>query len=214
MKKLLIFGITVLSLMGCSKNGATPDTLTNTFWTGFFTYDGVKHYPFNTPLKQVFGMEFLADGKFKFYEAAGISGGTWKLNSDNTILVNQDNKNRIEFRYDAANQKVTFLKMTGAPLPWQAFEIEYSPNETISTISDFRWYDSDGYPIIFRLNPTPRVEWSASIFATVAVKNNLIWGKSPSNYATMYMYRPSTDRIFQTYLFDSQEGQFRERKKI
>lgn len=43
MKKLLIFGIIILSVTGCKKAEITPtEQLTNSIWTGFFKYKPVR----------------------------------------------------------------------------------------------------------------------------------------------------------------------------
>ena len=209
MKKLLIAGIMLWSLVGCKKAEIEPDTLSNTFWTGFFIYDGVKQAGLYSPLKQAFGMEFLSGGEFRFYEAVGVSAGKWTLNQDKTITVNQDNKNVITFQYDAQSQGITFLKMQGSPAPWRALEIEqYTTKEAISNIENVTWNDGVAFPITVKLEPTPRVDgYQYSLPATF--KNNLIWvkkqlGASVSHF--LYMYRAKEDLLWGTAIFNDNTG--------
>ena len=145
MKKLLIFGIIILSVTGCKKAEIAPaEQLTNSIWTGFFKYKPVRENDNRQfVLSQCFAVSFLPNGVFKFYEALGESGGTWVLGKDNVITITQTNKNALKFDYNPANQLLTFKSLTGAPDEWTASNMEQSDVSKASKMENVKW----NYPI-------------------------------------------------------------------
>ncbi|WP_028523448.1 hypothetical protein [Runella limosa] len=168
MKKLLIFGIIILSVTGCKKAEIAPaEQLTNSIWTGFFKYKPVRENDNRQfVLSQCFAVSFLPNGVFKFYEALGESGGTWVLGEDNVITITQTNKNILKFNYNPANQALTFKSLTGAPDEWTASNMEQSDVSKASKMENVKWsYSYAGSYIIIKKD-----NFNDSYFETVTGK--------------------------------------------
>ncbi len=168
MKKLLIFGITILLVTGCKKAEIAPaEQLTNSIWTGFFKYKPVRENDNRQlVLSQCFAVSFLPNGVFKFYEALGESGGTWILGEDNVITITQTNKNVLRFDYNPNNQTLTFKNLTGAPDEWTASNMEQSDVSKASKMENVKWnYPYAGNYIIIKKD-----NFNDSYFETVTGK--------------------------------------------
>lgn len=168
MKKLLLFGLIILSVTGCRKAEIAPaEQLTNSIWTGFFNYKPVRENDNRQlVLTQCFAVSFLPNGVFKFYEALGESGGTWVLREDNIITITQTNKNVIKFEYNPKNQALTFKSLTGAPDEWTASNMELSDVAKTSKMENVKW----NYPYAGNYVIIKKDNFNDSYFETVTGK--------------------------------------------
>lgn len=144
-----------LVLFACQKSEVTPsDALENTMWTGFFEYEPVKRESApQLPLRQCFAMEFLSTGEFKFYEALKITGGFWRREADNTIVINQSNRNKLIFQYYPTTQKMVFQRIEGAPGAWSASDIEKADPAVENEFKGTKWYAPNGLYLLFDTYP-------------------------------------------------------------
>jgi hypothetical protein len=195
MKKILIYGIFCFTFLGfdaCKKQETIDpiQELNNTTWTGFFAYEPIKEYQLPIPssnkvAEQPFGIDFLADGKFQFYEASsGVSGGTWKLVGE-TITITQENKNVITMTY--SNGKLSFVKLVGAPYPWAAFGLEKFDSKTTENLEGSTWQNINptkaGLDAISKegfsfssVNTIPQVYYhKAGYYLKASIRSNIIW---------------------------------------
>lgn len=171
MKKLLIFGLFILSVTGCKKAEIAPaEQLTNSIWTGFFKYKPVRENDNRQlVLTQCFAVSFLPNGVFKFYEALGESGGTWVLGEDNVVTITQTNKNVLKFEFNPATQALTFRSLTGAPDEWTASNMELSDVAKTSKMENVKWnYPYAGNYIIIKKD-----NFNDSYFETVTGKQTI-----------------------------------------
>lgn len=125
MRKVLVVWLLPL-LVACQKTEVDPSTaLNNTFWTGFFSYPTIKDAPSRGVAEVPYGFELVEGGEYKHFEFVNLpfqmSRGRWQLKGD-TLVITQANNNVITFKY--FNNKLSFLKMSGPPLQWNAFDIE------------------------------------------------------------------------------------------
>ncbi|TAG37725.1 MAG: hypothetical protein EAZ32_14440 [Cytophagia bacterium] len=142
MKKILIFGLSLLLIGGCKKAEIIPvEQLNGSTWTGFFKYKPVRENDnLQITLTQCFAVSFLPNGVFKFYESLGESGGSWALGDDNVVTITQTNKNILKFEYNPDSQTLTFKSITGPPEEWLASNMEKSNSANASKMENVKWY--------------------------------------------------------------------------
>ena len=151
------FLATVLMLLiapgfiGCKKNGATSDpsaSFKNTIWTGEFN---------NGDGAQPLSMEFKDGGAITWYNLAGETSGTWKI-EDGRISVSMSNGNGFKASISNGNKLTDFQSLAGSSAVMMHAELNTSAeptlDETIWTAPNLNLHFTGGNKVDMALGPT------------------------------------------------------------